>query len=75
VPAKSQALRLAVAAAGGAARSSNQELITQTRRDLATERLASYIAKVVAEAPPLTPEQRTRLACLLDVTTDVAAAA
>lgn len=29
------------------------------------KRLESYVAKVVAEAPPLTPEQRDRLAMLL----------
>lgn len=39
--------------------------IEQTRRDLAAERLASYIAKVVDAAPPLTDEQRDRLAVLL----------
>ena len=35
------------------------------RRDLAAERLADYIAKTVAEAPPLTDEQRDRLAGIL----------
>lgn len=35
------------------------------RRDLRAVRLADHIAKVVAEAPPLTPEQRDRLTGLL----------
>lgn len=34
-------------------------------RDLAAANLATYIARVVASAPPLTPEQRDRLARLL----------
>ena len=43
---------------------SDPELIA-ARRDLKAEKLAEHIAKVVAEAPPLTPEQRDRLAVLL----------
>lgn len=35
------------------------------RRDLKAERLKDYINRVVAEAPPLTDEQRRRLAALL----------
>lgn len=35
------------------------------RRDLAAEKLAAYIEKVVSSAPPLTPDQRSRLAALL----------
>lgn len=38
---------------------------TELRRDYTAERLAEHIAKVVAEAPPLTAEQRDRLAGLL----------
>lgn len=38
---------------------------TELRRQLKAERLAEHIARVVAEAPPLTPEQRDRLAVLL----------
>lgn len=34
------------------------------RRDLKAERLADYIKTVVDTAPPLTPEQRARLAAL-----------
>ena len=33
--------------------------------DLRAERLADYIERVVAEAPPLTTEQRERIAALL----------
>ncbi|TFD53217.1 hypothetical protein E3T46_04595 [Cryobacterium sp. Hh11] len=39
--------------------------IAVAHRDLAAERLADYITKVVSKAPPLTPEQRDRLASLL----------
>ncbi len=35
------------------------------KRDLKAELVAEYIAKTLAEAPPLTDEQRTRLAELL----------
>ena len=36
-----------------------------TARDAATERIADYVSRVVATAPPLTPEQRDRIASLL----------
>ncbi len=39
--------------------------LLDARRKLRTERLADYIKRVVDAAPPLTPEQRDRLACLL----------
>jgi hypothetical protein len=35
------------------------------RRDLAADRLAEHIEKVVSEAPPLTMEQRDRIAAIL----------
>ena len=35
------------------------------KRTLAAENLASYVSRIVAEAPPLTPEQRDRIASLL----------
>lgn len=41
---------------------SNQD---ETARDLATARIADYIQRVVATAPPLHPAQRDRLAALL----------
>lgn len=40
------------------------ELI-EARANLAAEKLAEYVARVVAEAPPLTDAQRDRIAALL----------
>lgn len=39
--------------------------ITAARRELIEAKAAAYIEKVLTEAPPLTNEQRTRLAELL----------
>lgn len=39
--------------------------LANARRNLRAERLADHIARVVAEAPPLTEAQRDRLAALL----------
>lgn len=39
--------------------------LTRARADLRVERTAAYIERVVSEAPPLTLEQRARLAALL----------
>jgi len=41
------------------------ESITALRRDLAAQRLEDYIKATVAAAPPLTADQKTRLALLL----------
>ncbi|MGV3714342.1 hypothetical protein [Pseudolysinimonas sp.] len=41
--------------------------IEDTARDLAAERIADYVSRVVATAPPLTPAQRDRIATLLQV--------
>jgi hypothetical protein len=38
---------------------------TNARRDLAEAKIAQYIRQVVEAAPPLTAEQRDRLALLL----------
>ncbi len=65
MPAKSATLRVAVARAGHAAAYGDAEQIKETRRDLAAERIAAYIQKVVEDAPPLTDEQFRRLAVLL----------
>lgn len=65
MPATSPTLRVAVARAGHAAAHGDPERITETRRDLAAERLASYISKVVDASPRLTDEQRSRLSGLL----------
>lgn len=65
MPATSPDLRRAVARAGHAAAYGDPDKIEQTRRALAEERIAAYIEKVVAESPPLSDEQRDRLAVLL----------
>ncbi len=65
MPASSATLRQAAAKAGHAAAYGDAERIEQTRRDLAAERIAAYIEKVVSAAPPLTEAQRSRLATLL----------
>lgn len=46
-------------------RSANDPELLQARRELREAMLAEHIAKAVAEAPPLTDEQRDRLATLL----------
>lgn len=46
-------------------RTADDPEFTDARRDLAAENLAAYIARIVADAPPLTPAQRDRLALLL----------
>lgn len=51
-------------ALGVAARRGDPEAEALARRDLAAAKIESYVAKVVAEAPPLSPEQRDRLAML-----------
>jgi hypothetical protein len=37
----------------------------ELRRDMRAAQLAEYISRVVAEAPPLTEDQRNRIAALL----------
>ncbi|MCV7566380.1 hypothetical protein M3F34_000185 [Micrococcus luteus] len=39
--------------------------LIEARRALAAEKLAAYVSKTVAEAPPLTDAQRDRIAALL----------
>ncbi len=39
--------------------------VAERRRDLAAAKIAQYIERVVADAPPLTDSQRSRLAALL----------
>ena len=46
-------------------RAADDPHLVGARRDLRAERLADYVAKVVAQAPPLTPAQRDRVAALL----------
>lgn len=40
-------------------------VILEARRDLRAARLEDHVARIVAEAPPLTPEQCDRIAALL----------
>lgn len=47
--------------------------LISARRNLKAARLEDYIARVVSEAPPLSPEQRDRIAALLCPTGGVAA--
>lgn len=56
--------RARVASLSRSRQSDDPDLI-EARRRLRTERCAAYIEKVLAEAPPLTDEQRTKLAELL----------
>lgn len=46
-------------------RAPNDPELVAARLSLRAERLAQHVAKVVAEAPPLTPTQRDRIAVLL----------
>lgn len=39
--------------------------LVEARRDLAAEVIAQHVAKVLAKAPPLTDQQRDRIAALL----------
>lgn len=50
---------------GVAARRNDPEAMETARRDFAAEKLAAIIEKILATAPPLTEEQRVRLAELL----------
>lgn len=58
------ALRGRVASLSRSRPATDPDLI-DARRDLAAAKLDAYIKKVVAEAPPLTDEQRDRIAALL----------
>ena len=50
---------------GVAHRKQDREAIESARRDFAAEKIANYVTKVLDAAPPLTDEQRVRLAELL----------
>lgn len=39
--------------------------VAEARRDLRAARLADYVRRVIDEAPPLTDDQRRRIAALL----------
>lgn len=42
-----------------------QPEVLHARRDLAAENIAAYVERVVSTAPPLTADQRSRIAALL----------
>lgn len=68
------AITRASAAIGAATRHDrNNPRLPDLRRDLAAEKLAVYVATIVAKAPPLTPAQRDRIAALLTPAVDVEA--
>lgn len=46
-------------------RAANDPDLLSAKRELREQRLASYIERTLEEAPPLTAEQRQRLAVLL----------
>lgn len=46
-------------------RQSDDPELVEARRNLRALRLEEYVTRVVAEAPPLTDEQRERIAALL----------
>lgn len=46
-------------------RGADDPAVLEAKRELAAENIASYVERVVAGAPPLTPEQRDRIAALL----------
>lgn len=50
---------------GYAKRIGDPQTVSDAKRDLAAAKLEAYIARVVAEAPPLTSAQRDKLAGLL----------
>ena len=56
--------RAKVAALSRSRTKDDPELLT-AKQDLAASKLAQYVEKVVAEAPPLTAEQSDRIAALL----------
>jgi hypothetical protein len=58
-------VRLTRSAVGVAHRRGDPEAIKSATRELAAAKLADFIARTVDAAPPLTPEQRDRLALLL----------
>lgn len=45
--------------------------VTELRRQLKAERLAEHVARVVDSAPPLSDEQRARIASMLAPAADI----
>lgn len=66
MPSKDPEKRSAAARIAAATRWGNKSpKLTEIQRDLAAESLELYVQKVVASAPPLTPEQLDRITGLL----------
>lgn len=59
--------RLGAKLGGMRAQNRPKDEINEVHAALVTEQLATFIAKVVADAPPLTAAQRDRLVALLRV--------
>ncbi|SCX37992.1 hypothetical protein SAMN03159343_0261 [Klenkia marina] len=64
MPASSPDLRSSAARAGAAVRWGKANA-DDVRRELAAQRISEYLQKTLASAPPLTNEQREKLALLL----------
>lgn len=68
MPARNPARRRAAAVVGALSRdprSPDDPRMIEAQRDLAAERLHDYVRRIVDTAPPLTAEQRDRIAALL----------
>lgn len=61
----SEAVLRARSLKGVATRRGDEAAVIEASRTLAAEKIAAYIERVVATAPPLTPDQRSRLSALL----------
>lgn len=55
-------------------RGENDPATVAAARDLAAEKMAAYVSRVVTQAPPLTEDQRSRIARLLSAAEPEAAA-
>lgn len=58
-------VQCAIAALGRATQSGDQSRVDAARQGLVTAKIAQYVERELAKAPPLTDEQKTRLATLL----------
>lgn len=63
--AASPATRHLVATLAATTRHHPNDDVTDLRRDLAAQQIEDYVRRVVDNAPPLTAEQRDRLALIL----------
>lgn len=67
MPAKTPQRRRAAAVVGGIERQCGPDdpRLPELRRDLRAAELEEHVRRIVDQAPPLTPEQRDRIAVLL----------